>query len=320
MNTLCRTALAAAALAVSSSCWAADKVIGITYYIEHPVVVDLLKGFKDSLKAEGIEDGKGYRFETQSAQGSPVTAAQIAKKFAGEPLDLILTLSTPSSQAMVSAVKDKPIVFAGVTDPLGAKLVANMEKPGGNVTGSKDAPPFDKVFELIRTTIPNLKTVGILYNAGEANSKSQVDQIRLLAKAAGVEVFEATVAKPSDVQGAAQSFAGKVQAIFCPNDGTVISNFEVLNRVQLETRIPVFAADVSTVNRGAVAGIGASFYQGGLNAGRIAADILKRGKKAGDIAVVVPDRFDTAVNVKTQQVIGLAIPESIRQGAKLLGQ
>jgi putative ABC transport system substrate-binding protein len=320
MNTLRAAVLAAAALAASTPCWAADKLIGITYYIEHPVVAELLKGFKDRLKAEGIEDGKGYRFETQSAQGSPITAAQIAKKFAGEPFDLILALSTPSSQAMVSAVRDKPVVFAGVTDPLGAKLVANLEKPGGNVTGSKDAPPFDRVFQLIRTTVPNLKTIGIIYNAGEANSKSQVEQIRQLAKAAGVEVFEATVAKPSDVQAAAQSFAGKVQAVFCPNDGTVISNFEVLNRVQLETRIPVFAADVSTVNRGAVAGIGTSFYQGGLNAGRIAAEILKHGRKAGDIAVAIPERFDTAVNVKTQQAIGLAIPESVRQSAKLLGQ
>ena len=127
MNTLFKAVLSAAALAASASSWAADKLIGITYFIEHPVVVDLLRGFKDRLKAEGIEDGKGYRFETQSAQGSPVTAAQIARKFAGEPFDLILTLSTPSSQAMVSAVKDKPIVFAGVTDTCGmGMLLARM--------------------------------------------------------------------------------------------------------------------------------------------------------------------------------------------------
>jgi len=314
------TLVAAAALVLSAHALAADKVIGITYYIEHSIVSDLLKGFKDSLKAEGIEEGKGYVFQTQSAQGNPVTAAQIAKKFAGEPLDLILTLSTPSSQAMAASIKDKPIVFAGVTDPVSARLVASLDKPGANVTGSKDAPPLDKAFELIRASVPNLRSVGFIYNAGEANSRAQLDQFKTYAKAANIEVVEATVAKASDVQSAAQSFAGRVQAIFCPNDGTVVSNFEVLHRVQVETRIPVFAADSSVVSRGALAGAGTSFYQGGVNAGRIAAAILKNGKKPADIPVAVSDKFDTSINVKTQAALGITLPASVRQNARLIGQ
>lgn len=320
MKILRATLVAAAALVLSAHALAADKVIGITYYIEHPIIADLLKGFRDALKAEGIEEGKGYVFQTQSAQGSPVTAAQIAKKFAGEPLDLILALSTPSSQAMAAAIKDKPIVFAGVTDPVSARLVASLDKPGANVTGSKDSPPIDKAFELIRTSVPNLRSVGFIYNAGEANSRAQLEQFKAYAKAANVEVVEATVAKASDVQSAAQSFAGRVQAIFCPNDGTVVSNFEVLHRVQLETRIPVFAADSSVVNRGALAGAGTSFYQGGVNAGRIAAAILKHGKKPAEIPVAVSDTFDTSINAKTLASLGVTLPASVRQNARMLGQ
>ena len=298
---------------------ASDKTIAVTYFVEHPVVSDVIRGFKESLRAEGIEEGKGVNFLMQSAQGSPVTAAQIARQLAGAPIDLVFVLSTPSSQAIATAIKDKPIVFAGVTDPVAARLVANLTRPGGNITGSRDAPPIEQVARLITDFVPTAKSVGVVYNAGEANSKAQVEQFKRAAKSLGLEVVEATVSKPSDVQTAAQSLDGKVQAIFCPNDSTVVSNFEVLNRVQTDTGIPVFASDVSNVRRGALAGVGVSFYQGGVNAGRIAAAILKRGEKPGDIPVAIPETFDTAVNEKTRSALKIAVPEVVRKSAQFVG-
>src|SRR5665647_3850904 len=96
----------------------------------------------------------------------PATAASIAQKFAGEPLDLILGVATPTTQAVVKAVTTTPIVFTAVTDPVGAGLVIDPKAPTGNVTGVSDLQPVEPILQLAKQLNPNAKTVGIVYSAG----------------------------------------------------------------------------------------------------------------------------------------------------------
>ena len=128
---LTATALVAlGALLPLASASAADITVAVTAIVEHPALDACRDGIKDELKAQGFEDGNNITFVYESAQGNPGTAAQIAQKFVGENPTVIVPISTPSAQAVVAATSDIPVVFTAVTDPLGAKLIGNLEKPG----------------------------------------------------------------------------------------------------------------------------------------------------------------------------------------------
>src|SRR5512145_1203379 len=130
-----KASLAALALVLIAPAEAAEtKSVTITQIDEHPALDACRKGVEDELKAQGIEVTWSY----ESAQGNPGTAAQIARKFVGQAPAAIVAISTPSAQTVVAATKDIPVIFTAVTDPVGAKLVADPKKPGGNVTGMSD--------------------------------------------------------------------------------------------------------------------------------------------------------------------------------------
>ncbi len=141
-------------LAFGAPAFAEDAFVAVTAIVEHPALDAARDGVRDELKAAGYEEGKNLKFTYESAQGNPGTAVQIAQKLVGESPTVIVPISTPSAQAVISATSDIPVVFTAVTDPLGAKLVANLEKPGGNVTGMSDLSPIGKQLELIHQIVP----------------------------------------------------------------------------------------------------------------------------------------------------------------------
>lgn len=294
---------------------AADKRIAIATFVEHPALDRAMRGVQDGLARAGLTEEKGYRIEVQSAQGSPVTAGQIARKFAGEKPDAIVALSTPVAQAMVAAIRDTPIVFSAISDPVAAKLVDNLQKPGRNVTGTLDSTPFEPVLTLIDDLVPGLKALGIVYNAGEANSRAQVERLKRESAGRNWQYVAAIVTKPTDVATALQSLAGKVQAVYVPNDNTVVSTFEVVQRFSQESKLPVFASDALQVDRGALAAVGVDYYE----SGKVAADMVRRilaGEKPGDIPVAEPDNLDVALNARMARAIGITVPPSVLARAR----
>ncbi len=175
----------AAALAAGVFCTAAQAAdqtyIATTAIVEHPALDSVRAGIKDSLMENGYNE-ENLKFTFESAQGSPATAAQIARKMVGSEPDLIVAIATPSAQAAVSASENIPVIFSVVTDPLGAKLVNNVEQPGGNVTGLSDMLPLAQQLELLQEIMPNLKTLGVPYNPGEPNAVSSVEALKVVAK------------------------------------------------------------------------------------------------------------------------------------------
>ena len=178
---------------------------------------------------------------------------QIARKFVGEAPAVIVPISTPSAQAVAAATKDIPVVFSSVTDPVGAKLVTHREHPGGNVTGMSNLSPIAKHLDLVKEILPELKTLGVVHNPGEANSRTLVALLKAAAPARGITIKEAPATKSADVQAAAQSLVGRVDAIYVPTDNTVVSAFEALVQVGRQNKLPVIAGDINSVPRGAIA-------------------------------------------------------------------
>ncbi|MDR1968385.1 MAG: ABC transporter substrate-binding protein, partial [Burkholderiaceae bacterium] len=148
-------------------CAAADqKSVAVTAIVEHPALDATRDGIKEALKEAGFVEGQNLKWQYQSAQGNTGTAAQIARKFIGDQPSVIVGIATPSAQALVAATKTVPIVFATVTDPVGAQLIKSWDASGTNVAGVSDQLALDKQVDLIKRVVPNAKRVGMVYNPG----------------------------------------------------------------------------------------------------------------------------------------------------------
>jgi len=309
------TAAALTAAGLSLSAAAQDVTVATTAIVEHPALDAARDGVRDELAAAGYVEGKNLRFLYESAQGNPATAAQIARKYVGEAPDVIVPIATPSAQAVVSATKDIPVVFTAVTDPLGAKLVGDMMKPGGNVTGMTDLSPIGKHLDLIKEVMPGAKTIGVPFNPGEANSVTLMKLIKQEAPARGLTVVEAAATKSSEVLGAAQSLVGKADAIYVPTDNTIVTALEAVVKVGIDNQVPVFAGDTDSVSRGAIAAVGFNYYDIGRQTGKIVVRILK-GESPGDIAVEGVEITELYVNPGMAKKMGVTLPDSLIARAK----
>jgi putative ABC transport system substrate-binding protein len=312
---LASAGLLLSALSFGAPAFAEEAFVAVTAIVEHPALDACRDGVRDELKAAGFEEGKNLKFVYESAQGNPGTAVQIAQKFVGEAPSVIVPISTPSAQAVISATTDIPVVFTAVTDPLGAKLISNLEKPGGNVTGMSDLSPIGKQIDLIHQVLPNAKKIGVPFNPGEANAVTLVALVKEKAASMGMEVVEAPAPKSSDVQAAAQSLVGKVDVIYVPTDNTIVSALEAVIGVGTDNKLPVFAGDTDSVKRGAIAAIGFDYYDVGRQTGKIVARVLK-GEKPGDIAVQGIEITQLFVNPGSAEKMGVTLPEALIASAK----
>lgn len=284
--------------------------IGISQIVEHPALDAARQGFIDALEEHGYIEGKNVTFDVQIAQGNIATANSIAKALVGKNVDLIHSIATPTSQAVANATKKIPIVISSVTDPVGAGLVQSIEKPGGNVTGTTDRSPVDRQMDLMLEIYPKLKRLGFMYNSGEDNSISSLEQVKEEASKRGIEVVEATVSNSSGVFPAAKSLVGKVDAIHIPTDNTVVSAFESVVKVCEENRIALFAADVDSVPRGALAALAIDYYRLGRQSGEMAVRILE-GADPAVMPVETLQDLKLVVSRQTAEKIGLTLPESV---------
>lgn len=310
---ICLVLVLALALPFMSSCQAGMKYkIGITQIVTHPALDSAREGFISALAEEGFVEGQNVEYIKRNAEGDMSTAASIAQYFVSEKVDLILSIATPTSQAVVAAVKgtDIPVVFNSVTEPQAAGLVASWEKPGGNVTGVSDMAPVEPQIQLIMKIAPNTKKLGVIYNAGEVNSVVQIKMLDDIVDKYGLTVVEATAASTADVLAAAQSLVGRVDTIWVPADNTAVAAFESIVGVGEGNHIPVFAADVATVERGAIGCYGLNYTVIGTESGKIAARIL-RGEKPANIPVQTIPLDELYFNKGAAQRMGVTIPQEL---------
>ncbi|USK69077.1 ABC transporter substrate-binding protein [Peribacillus asahii] len=289
--------------------------VGVTQIVQHASLDEATKGFQDALK----ESDLNVEFDVQNAQNDQSNNQTIAKNLVSDKVDLIFANSTPSALGAKNATSDIPIVFTSVTDPIEAELVTSLEKPGANVTGTTDSHP-DAIANTVKFIAEELgaKTIGTVYNAGEKNSIVQVDNMKAEAKKLGVKVSEASVSTSADVKKAAESLIGKVDAFYIVTDNTVVSALESVVGVSNDKDIPLFVGELDSVERGGFAAYGFSYYDIGFEAGEKAVEILKDGKKPGDIPVSYPQNLKLVINETAAKEMGVEIKDEWKKEAELV--
>ena len=287
--------------------------IGIVQLVEHGALDAANKGFVDGLASKGYKDN--VKFDQQNAQADQSNLANIAQRFVNNKVDLICAIATPAAQSVANVTKDIPIVATAVTDYEEAKLVESNAKPNTNVTGTTDMNPIKEQIDLMLKLVPNAKTVGTVYCSSEVNSQKQIDIMRAYAQSKGLTVIEATVSTVNDIQQAAQSIVGDVDAIYVPTDNILASAMPTLAAITDAAKIPVICGESNMVMAGGLATLGVDYYKLGFQTGEMAADILAGKAKPADMPIQSLKEMKLTINVENAKKLGIEIPADLKAQA-----
>lgn len=285
-------------------------------YIEHPNLEKMYCAFQKEVNKWAKKNGKTIEFELQIANQDVALASQIANRYVQRKADIILALGTPAAQAAQRATSEIPIIFGAITDPVEIGLVNTMEYPGMNITGSSDKWSYEKQFEMIRTLLPNVKTIGIVYNPSESNSENAMRDIRRIIRRTGLNINEAPIHNSTEVYSAAQSLVRKSDIFFAPADNTVLSALDAYMKVAKQYHIPLFVGDEGSVAKGGIATYGPDYYDLGIETGKLGVRILN-GEKPSGLSVIKPTSGAIVINKTSSEYFDIEYPDSLLKQAKI---
>ena len=296
--------------------------IGVTKIVSHAALDADERGFEAGLASAGFKEGVNVTYLRRNAEGDMARAEAMARELVQAKVDLIHTIATPTSQAVMRTGSRIPMVFSSVTDPVRAGLVppgsAPGQKTGTHVTGLSDPWPVQLQMETYAKAVPHAKVWGTIYNPQETNSLTHVQAMQQAARRLGLTLVEATVNHSTDVEQAATRLAQQVQAFTITSDNTTVAALEAIARVCDERKIALFAGDIDSVARGAVMAYGLDYFLVGYSAGRKAALVLK-GIAPGEVPWGPVEKFSLVINLRAARAQGVSLtPDLLAKADKLI--
>ncbi len=285
--------------------------IGVIQIVDHPALDQTRKGIQDQLAKDGFIASKNYKWLYESAQGNTSLGMQIAQKFVGQRVNVAVAIGTPVSQSMKQAITHNksriPMVFASVTDPKVAGL-GSIGTTSPYITGISNFVPAEKQFTYFQSILPELMTIGVIYNPGEANSAFLVANMQKAAQAKGIELKFAPASRTNDVLDAAKQLVADVDAIFINNDNTALAAFTAIVKVANAAKIPVLSSDLATLEKGAFAAYGPDQYAIGLQVGKIVVEILNNPNHKNTSPISLPKKIHGNVNARQAKKLNIVLP------------
>ena len=243
--------------------------LAIVQHSASAVLDEGVLGVLDSLKANGLVDGKNISIERFNADADFAVANAIAEQVVAAGFDMVVTISTPSLQTVAKANSSQKLihVFGIVADPFRVGVGIGRKSPLDHpkrLVGVPTPLPVADSFRLARKLFPGLQSVGVVWNPSEANSEITTMQAREISRELGINLREAHVDSSVAVAEAAAALTAQgVQAIWVGGDNTVNLTVEAVVSVARKARIPVFSAVPMEPNRGTLLDIGTNFYDAG---------------------------------------------------------
>ncbi|MGO3752255.1 MAG: ABC transporter substrate-binding protein [Peptoniphilaceae bacterium] len=287
--------------------------IGLIKYTDHISLDAARDGFLEGLEEDGIE----IELIEESANGDISLISTIAQKLKSQKVDLIYAISTPAAQGSKRVIDDIPIVFSAVTDPIGAGIVDNLEKPSGNITGVTDyVNPSSQVDEFLKL-YPNIKTFGVLYNTSEQNSEIQVEELEKVLSEKNIKLEKMGVNNINDIAQGIEALSNKIDALFALTDNMVANAAPVVSENLLKYKIPSLSAEEGQVKNGLLISQGINYKEQGKQAAKIAIQILN-GKEIKDLPVENNKINKKIVNEKTAKALNLDLNNEVFKNAELI--
>lgn len=284
--------------------------VGVLQYMEHDSLSSAREGFLAELEDAGYVEGENLNLDYQNSQGDQANLQSMSQQLTGEN-DVLLAIATPAAQSLVNQTKEDAILFTAVTDAVDAGLVNSNEAPGGNVTGTSDMVPIEEQISLLLSLVPDAKTIGIIYNAGEPNSEIQANLAIEELESKGVTVEALTVSSTNDVQQVLTTLAQDVDGLYIPTDNTLASTAATVGQIAIEYQLPVVAGSAEQVEAGGLATYGINYEQLGRQTAKMALEIIEEDKSPSDIPVETSDHLELVVNEEMAEALGIN-PASIQ--------
>lgn len=282
--------------------------IGICNYVDDASLNQIVENINARLAEIESEQGITINVKYDNCNADANVMNQIIANFAADNVDLMVGVATPVAMAMQSATEDSktPVVFAAVSDPVGAGLVASLEEPGSNVTGSSDNLDTNSVMNLIFAQNPDAKKIGLLYDVGQDSSTAAIEHAKAYLDDKGVEYVERTATTAEEVALAAQALVSDgVDAVFTPTDNTIMKAELAIYETFADADIPHYTGADSFALNGAFLGYGVDYANLGRETADMIASILTEGKDPATTPVITFDNGTATVNTEICEKLGL---------------
>jgi putative tryptophan/tyrosine transport system substrate-binding protein len=295
------------------------RTIGFSGLSTRSAESDLVAAFTERLRELGWIEGRTIAIEYRWVEGHPERFVQIAAEFVRLRVEVIVATSTPQVLAAKQATSVIPIVFLRLGDPVATEVVANLARPGGNVTGlsSQSDDIAGKRLELLREFVPNLRRVAILANVGNPFSVTELSEAQAAARALGLEFEALEVRRAEDIPAAFEAIKGRTQALYVCPDGLLETNKIRINTSALGARLPTMHGFRQYVEAGGLMSYGAKLPEMYRRAADFVDKIL-RGAKPGELPVEQPTEFDFVINLTTARTLGLEVPDKLLALAQVI--
>ncbi len=284
--------------------------VGIVQYVDDASLNQIEQAIEDELDAKGAELGVTFDYAdyTYNGQADSTTMNQIATDLIAEEVDIIIPIATPTALIMQAATEDNqiPVVFSAVSDPVGSGVVASMEEPGSNITGTSDALNTEAIMELIVAADPDIDTLGLLYDKGQDSSTQAIADAKAYCEENGIEVVEKTGTTNDEVMLAADALiAAGVDAVFTPSDNTVMTAELSIYEKFIDAQVPHYGGADSFALNGAFCGYGTDYELLGTETADMAVEILVDGADPATMEVRIMSTGIATINTETAEAIGL---------------
>ncbi len=284
--------------------------VGIVQYVDDASLNQIEKAIEAELDAKGAELGVTFDYAdyTFNGQADQTILGQIAAELAADEVDIIIPIATPAAMVMQSVTEESgiPIVFSAVSDPAGAGLVASNDAPGANITGTSDAIDTVMIFDLMRAADPDTAKVGLLYDKSQPASLGSIEDAKAYCDANGISYVEKTGTTIAEVSAAADALVAEgVDAVFTPQDNTIMTAELAIFEKFTEAGIPHYTGADSFALNGAFCGYGVNYAELGTATADMAVEVLVNGANPGEMAVRTLDRGIVTVNTETAQAVGI---------------
>ncbi len=287
--------------------------VAVIQMIENGAFNDMREGFIQQLRDQGYTEDK-LTIDYECAQGDATNLQTIAQSVADGDYDLICTIATPSTQAIVNLGLETPDIFIAVSAPVAAGIMSDLETPDKNATGTSNAIPVSDIFALADELTPGNQTYGFIYCTSEVNSVNTIEAAKAYCDENGLKYVEATVTNSSEVQQAAQSLVGSVDAIFIPNDSVVQASMTLVTEVARDNKIPVYGSSATMVDSGAFATVAIGDKEIGAISADMAIQVLE-GTAVADIPAIVVPASATVINNQTLEALGIELSDDVKASA-----
>lgn len=300
---------------VSSKEKAKPYKVGVVFTAPHAVIDDIVAGFKETLVAE-LGDQKEAVVYVEHANGDWAQFGATIDSVLSKELDLIVPITTPVSQnALKRASASVPVCFLGVTDPIGAGLVDDLESTQKKCTGVSDLAPFEAILGFIRKEMPAAKSIGFPYNPEDQPAMFGLAQVKKFAPGLGFKVDARPVTSQDEILTLVNDICQSNDCILIGSDNLMFEMAPTIVKAALNSKTPVFAGDNTSIKAGAVGGFTIDYRTVGVEGAKLAKRILA-GEKVNEIPCVVLKNGVLEINLTSAKKFGIELSEETRKAAK----